>query len=128
MISELTKKIFFDGVTLSVAQGTTEDFEIEIEDESTGKKYVPTASTKVVFGVKRNWYDSDLVISKELEYQSSSNSYTLRILPDDTENLSCGRYYYDISLSEGEDYFVQIFPTSVFMISPSVTTNPAQGV
>ena len=64
MISELTKKIFFDGVTLSVAQGTTEDFEIEIEDESTGKKYVPTASTKVVFGMKKNREDSDILVSK----------------------------------------------------------------
>lgn len=125
MISELTKKIFFDGVTLSVAQGTTEDFEIEIEDESTGKKYVPTASTKVVFGMKKNREDSDILVSKELTYNNELNVFLLQISPNDTKSLSCGRYFFDISLSESKDFFKQIIPTSILMITSSVAVNPA---
>lgn len=113
---------------IKIPRGTTMVFDVDIYDESTGKKFEPSNNTKVIFGVKRNPDDTDYLIQKNLKYQSSVNNYKLELVPGDTSNLPYGRYWYDIGLSDGEDYFVQIFPTSVFMISPSVTTNPAQGV
>lgn len=125
LTNDLISTITYDSVTISVPQGTTADFDIDIEDESTGKKYVPTSSTKVVFGVKRNKDDNTLLISKELTYNSGFDNYHLKILPEDTTDLPRGRYYFDISLSESEEFFKQIVPVSIFMITASIAVNPA---
>ena len=125
MNNTLINQITYDNVVIRVPKGTTADFEIEIEDESTGKKYVPTASTKVVFGMKKNREDSDILVSKELTYNEELNVFLLQISPNDTKSLPCGRYFFDISLSESEDFFKQIIPTSILMITSSVAVNPA---
>ena len=126
MNNTLINQITYDNVVIRVPKGTTADFGIEIEDESTGEKYNPTSSTKVVFSVKKYKTDSNVLISKILDYDAISNTYSFTILPEDTSSLPLGRYYFDICLSESENFFQQVVSTSIFMITASISANPAQ--
>ena len=74
MNNTLINQIAYDNVVIRVPKGTTADFGIEIEDGSTGEKYNPISSTKVVFSVKKYKTDSNVLISKILDYDAISES------------------------------------------------------
>jgi hypothetical protein len=64
---------------------------------SDGSAYVPDGSiTSVVFSAKSGEF-GNILISKELEWDSDEGGYLLSLEPSDTELLEEGLYSYDVS-------------------------------
>lgn len=89
---------------------------ISFFDNGTRKEYVPAPSDEVIFYLKSSANDySNIVMQKELK----DNIY-FYIKPEDTENLTCGLYYYTIKLlMETGDVFT-VVPISKFKLVSGV--------
>ena len=64
-------------------------------------------------------FDVDCLILKE-SMPGVGNQLTFSFVPEDTENLQFGSYYYDIGLQRGEDYY-NLIPYSEFRLVPNIT-------
>lgn len=56
----------------------------------------------------RAGYDGDLVFQKSLGdgiTHVDTGTYTVRIAPEDTENIPAGQYYYDLEIGANSDIF-----------------------
>ena len=106
--------------TLSIVRGTTMSIIIAI-DQVNGEEYTMANDDTLRFCVKRNASDSDYVINKEITNASSKDGgYELVLSPEDTENLDVGRYYYDVGLQIGGEYFM-IIETSIFNVTQNIS-------
>lgn len=103
---------------IEIVRGTTNTFDIPIKDAN-GQKYTLAADEKVVFGIKRHLKDAEPVFVKTVT-AGSNGVYPVTIVPSDTEDLDPGRYFYDVGLQSGDDYFNVIEP-SLFIIQSNVT-------
>lgn len=103
---------------IKIVRGTTNDFEISIVD-SEGGAYTVTSGERIVFGIKKNLTDPEPIFEKVAEV-NAPGLFGVRVCPEDTEALDCGRYYYDVGLQKGEDFFTVIEPNP-FDITPNVT-------
>lgn len=104
---------------IEVVRGTTNTFQISITD-SGGGAYNLGSGEKVVFGVKRKPTDTDCLIEKTAEILGAG-LFQVVISPTDTEELSFGKYWYDVGLQKGEDFFNVIEPNP-FEIMPNITS------
>lgn len=109
---------------IEIVRGTTNTLEIAITDAD-GAAYIATAGEKIIFGVKKKATDPDLVFTKVAAY-STPGKYIATISPDDTNELTPGRYCYDVGLQSGDDYFGIIEPNP-FTILPNVTERGCAG-
>ena len=104
---------------IKIVRGTTNIFNITINDES-GAVYELTGSDKIVFGVKRDPEDTEFVLLKTADFVESNGVYSVTLTPEDTINLKCVNYSYDVSLQSGANFFNVIEP-SPFVIIPNIT-------
>ena len=104
---------------IEIVRGTTNTFRISITDAA-GKPYIPVAGDRVVFGVKKNRADETLLITKTAQVSQDGRAQ-VKIEPEDTAELCCDNYYYDISLETGEDFY-NIVEASPFRISYNITS------
>lgn len=104
---------------IEIVRGTTNTFEITITDSS-GAPYNLGSGEKVVFGIKRKAEHEEVVFAKigEIVYEGL---YKVVIVPEDTENLPSGNYYYDVAIESGENFFNVIEP-SPFNIVANITS------
>lgn len=61
--------------------------------------------TQITFTVKANTSASKIIIQKKLTngtITKSGNVYSFSIMPEDTDNIDYGTYYYDIELIRGD--------------------------
>lgn len=103
---------------IEIVRGTTNTFQIEVRDAK-GVLYTIVAGEKIIFGVKANPNDDECIFSKVASYQTVG-SYLATIAPADTANLKSGKYFYDVSLQSGNNFYNIIEPTP-FIIQPNVT-------
>ena len=103
---------------LEIIRGTSNTLQIEVVDAN-GTAYNLGSNEKIVFGVKANVQDEELVFQKTAEIVGEG-LFQVKLVPEDTAELKCGRYSYDVGLDNGVDYFNVIEP-SAFVISPNVT-------
>ena len=104
---------------IEIVRGTTNTFVVSIKYED-GTPYTPKPGDFAVFGIKKLSTDGDLLITKKATIQSDGSA-EFTILPEDTENLCCAKYVYDISVESGSD-FINVIERSVFYISNNVTS------
>lgn len=107
---------------IKIIRGTTNEFDILITDDK-GEPYALTEGETLRFGVKRNGSCSSYDIKKELissDRDAETGAYRVKIQPDDTINLSCGIYYYDVGIQSGTEYY-NIIEYSRFIILYNVT-------
>lgn len=103
---------------IKIVRGTTNDFEVSVVD-SEGGAFTITGGERIVFGIKKSLDDENTLFEKLAEV-ISPGVFGFRVSPEDTETLECGRYYYDVGLQAGTDYFTIIEPNP-FDIIPNVT-------
>ena len=105
---------------ISIVRGTTNVFQIAVQDTS-GSPYLLSEGETLIFGVKAKTSDKDYMVHKVLTSDNLLNdTYLVRINPEDTANLSCGRYCYDVGLQRGNDYYM-VLPCSDFTIEHNIT-------
>lgn len=104
---------------IKIVRGTTNIFNITINDES-GAVYELTDGDKIVFGVKRDPDDTEFVLLKTASFVESEGVYSVTLAPEDTIDLKCVDYFYDVSLQSGDNFFNVIEP-SPFTITPNIT-------
>lgn len=103
---------------LEIVRGTTNIFQIEVVDAN-GTAYTLAANERIIFGVKKNAEDDELVFQQTADIVGVG-LFKVKIDPEKTECLKCGKYSYDVGLESGEEYFNIIEP-STLVILPNVT-------
>lgn len=104
---------------IEVIRGTTNTFEISIVDSS-GGAYSLGSNEKILFGIKKKPEDKETIFTKTAEI-IGSGLFRVTLLPDDTENLAFGKYFYDVGLQNGADFFNIIEPNP-FKILANITS------
>lgn len=103
---------------IRMIRGTSRKFEISVTDAE-GNPYTLSAGEKVIFGVKKQTTDDNLVICKVVT-ECTGGVCVVELDPEDTANLAVGKYYYDVGLESKEDYYI-IVELSVFNIAANIT-------
>lgn len=104
---------------IEIVRGTTNNFSLSIVDEDTGVHYVPRPGDIAVFGVKKCNTASGLVITKRASISEDGTAF-FTICPEDTADLCCDKYLYDIGLESGTDFY-NIIPATPFRITNNIT-------
>lgn len=107
---------------ISMVRARTQTFDIALTDAD-GADYVLQTGEKLIFGIKKNYNDTDYLLKKILTSENATNTtgvYTLTLVPDDTANMSCDQYCYDIGLQSGNDYY-SVIDCSHFKLTHNVT-------
>lgn len=105
---------------IEIIRGTSNTLEVLVTDGN-GDIYTPSADEVVVFGVKKKPHFDEYVLKKKvMGSDCAAGICNILISPGDTEDLPFGKYFYDVGLQSGGDYFSIIEP-SVFHIKPNVT-------
>lgn len=104
---------------IEVVRGTTNTFEISIVD-SGGAAYNLGTNEKIMFGIKKKPEDKETIFTVTAEIMSSG-FFKVKISPSHTENLPFGKYWYDVGLQNGEDFY-NIIEANPFKIVPNITS------
>lgn len=106
---------------ISIVRGTTQMVNIDLVDAG-GNPYSLGADEVLRFGVKRCPEDEEYLLVKELtsEHQSEDGTYVLTLEPADTGRMKFGRYYYDVGMQSGEQYY-NVIECSNFHIRYNIT-------
>ena len=99
--------------TIEIVRGRTETFEITVLDQN-GALYAAEAEEKVIFGIKRKEHDDNLIFARTATV-NASGLYQVTLYPEDTENLECGKYFFDVGLQSGSNYFTIIDPSPLII-------------
>lgn len=105
---------------VSIVRGTTDVLDIVLNDES-GAVYEIAAGEKVVFGVKCDTDDADFILLKTAQFLADEGVYEVTFTPEDTADLDCRDYVYDVALQSDVNFF-NIIEASPFIVKPNVTT------
>lgn len=104
-ISEYNNSFYRD---LEMVKNDTLSFNFQLKGLEGQQPY------NILFTCKGNPDDSEYIFRRQigdgislLSYDEDQDilTYTLRIAPDDTENISCGRYFYDLEVTVNSDVF-----------------------
>lgn len=100
---------------LEIVRGTSNTFQIEVRDAD-GNLYAATGGEKVIFGIKCKPEDPETAVVKTAS-MSAAGIYVVKLSPEDTEALKCGRYFYDVALQSGEDFYNIIESTPLVILA-----------
>ena len=85
------------GTTITLTRGDTFVALISITKQD-GTPYVPNDGDKVRFAMKAKYEDPEPLVVKDIPI----DTLTLTLLPEDTKDLSFGKYVYDIQLTKAD--------------------------
>lgn len=105
---------------LEIVRGTTNAFGLTITNKDTGAAYTLEEGQVLVFGLKVGKTDEERVLVKQITH-TVNGEYYLELSPEDTADLECGQYYYDIGMQHGSSVFYNVIKASPFVISPDIT-------
>lgn len=108
---------------ISIIRGTTQMVNIDLVDAG-GNPYSIGSDEVIRFGVKRHPEDEEYLLIKELtiDNQDEVGTYVLTLAPVDTERMKFGRYYYDVGMQSGEQYY-NVIECSTFNIRYNITAH-----
>ena len=105
---------------IEITRGRSYDIALEVTDEN-GNGYALSGSEVILFGIKKSpEKEATPIFCRAAVAGSEAGSYTVSIHPEDTIDLAPGRYYYDVGLESGGEYYDIIKP-SAFMLEANVT-------
>lgn len=111
---------------VEIIRGNSDAFSVSIVD-ALNNPYTLESGEVLVFGVKKRANHDDCIIKKTAT-ESSNGEYFFKFVPADTEELSCGKYFYDIGLYHedasgviGSDAFYTVVEMSEFIVKPNIT-------
>ena len=103
---------------IEIIRGTSNRFEVTITDASYNL-YTLASGEKVLFGVKKNPTDEDYIFLKTIT-TGTNGVFVATVNPEDTADIEPGRYYYDVGLQAGAEYY-NVIETSPFDVLVNVT-------
>lgn len=103
---------------IEIVRCTSNVLQINVTDAN-GAAYTLGDGEAVVFGVKKEATDTDLLIVKTAE-SVGDGVFLVTLCPDDTEDLAAGRYWYDVGVEKGDNYF-NVIELSPFVLVQNVT-------
>lgn len=103
---------------IEVVRGTTNTINIAVRD-SDGNAHMLGAGEVIVFGVKKNYEDEECLILKTITSLVNGVG-KLTLAPDDTAELACRKYVYDVGLKSGANYY-SVIEASDFVVSANIT-------
>lgn len=105
---------------VEIVRGTTNTFEITLTNAN-GEPYILGSGEKLLFGVKKNHSDKEYIFVKTVRNCDDDNGkYTVTIHPEDTELCECCKYYYDVAVQSGDNFF-NVIEASFFHIRKNIT-------
>jgi hypothetical protein len=104
---------------VEIVRGTTNTFEITVTNAN-GEPYILGSGEKLLFGVKKNHTDENYIFVKTIRLCDESGVYTVTINPEDTEICDCCKYYYDVSVQSGDNFF-NVIEASLFHVKKNIT-------
>lgn len=107
-------KIQEDGVVL-LTKGDTAYFQVDILYDN-DSPYIYRDGDKITLSVKKKVTDNMYAIQKVV-----NGGEVITINPEDTSNLSAGRYVYDVQLNTGLGEVFTVCPLNEFYIKEEVT-------
>ncbi len=103
-----------------MVRGATEHMKITIREKG-GSVYLLTPEEVLRFGVTKHPGDDGYIIKKEMTAENESDgSYYFDIMPQDTLSLAFGKYYYDVGVQSGDNYY-PVIRCSEFIVADNVT-------
>lgn len=104
-------------LNIQIVRGDSFSFTFEIEDLS-------VELTSAHFTVKENENDETPIFQKALGsgiFKITDSKYLVKVAPNDTKNIDCKSYYYDLETTIGESVYTII--KGYFKIVEDITTN-----
>ncbi len=99
--------------SIYITRGDTAHLPLRIIDSD--HEYIPTDQDKIVFSLKKDITKPDYVLQKEIK------NNVLVLNPEDTQNLECGRYTYDVQITLEDGTVETIIPPHIFKVMSEVT-------
>lgn len=103
---------------VEVVRGTTNTFQITVTNAN-GELYTLGTNEKLLFGVKKNHTDKNYVFVKTVRV-GENGVYTVTLHPEDTDLCDCRKYYYDVAIQSGNNFF-NIIEASFFHVKKNIT-------
>lgn len=100
------------GNNIHLTRGDTMFIQVVLKTES-GAEYVPTENDKIYFRVKRNASAKEILIEKEIPY----DTMILQLDESDTKDFKFGSYYYEVEVVTPEDYHFTAIADAEFEIT-----------
>ena len=104
-----------DGNTIYLTKGDTAYLDVGLV-YADDKPYVAHEGDTITLSLKRNILDSDYSLQKVV-----NAGETIVFNPDDTKDLTAGKYVYDVQLDTNASEVFTIIPTSDFYLQEGVT-------
>lgn len=105
---------------INLTRGRSYDLNLEVTDLN-GNGYTLGDGEVLLFGIKKDTATEEApIICRAAEETGTAGFYTFHLYPEDTQDLTPGRYYYDVGLESGGNYY-NIIETSVCMLMHNVT-------
>ena len=100
------------GNNIHLTRGDTMFLEVVLKTEN-GEKFTPTEEDKIYFRVKRNASAKEILIEKEIPY----DTMILQLNETDTKDFKFGSYYYEVEVVTKEDYHFTAIADAEFEIT-----------
>lgn len=113
---------------ISIVRGDTLKLSIDSIKTSDGSDYVLSGTDIVYLDVKKSASDKAAVFSKSATAADyDDGTLPINIYPEDTADLPCGDYYFDVRLFIDDKNIYTIIPMSKFKVVRNVTDIPEGG-
>lgn len=103
------------GTSISLTRGDTFKGTVNIM-YADGTAYEPVEGDSVRFALKKTYNDNEPLLEKDIPI----NTLLLHIAPEDTKNLSYGKYVYDIQLTRSNGDVDTFITKATFRVTEEV--------
>ncbi len=105
---------------IEIIRGTSNNIRVTLRNKKTGGIYNPQPGDTAVFGVKKMLNAAGFVLVKRAEVEEDGTALFM-LRPEDTAALCCDKYYYDVGLETGDDFY-NVIPATPFRITSNITS------
>lgn len=108
--------LYIDDKTIKLTRGDTARLTVPIVNLANNGEYTMESGDILYFTVKKTAKDSDFLFQK-----SATGSNSIHIRPEDTADLSFGKYKYDVQLTTATGDVYTVIEPSTFEVMEEIT-------
>jgi hypothetical protein len=108
--------LYIDDKTIKLTRGDTARLTVPIVNLANNGEYTMESGDILYFTVKKTAKDSDFLFQK-----SVTGSNSIHIRPEDTADLSFGKYKYDVQLTTATGDVYTVIEPSTFEVMEEIT-------
>lgn len=108
--------LYIDDKTIKLTRGDTARLTVPIVNLANNGEYTMESGDILYFTVKKTAKDTDFLFQK-----SVTGSNSIHIRPEDTANLSFGKYKYDVQLTTATGDVYTVIEPSAFEVMEEIT-------